>query len=497
MRPSTKKLLSTAVLAAILSACGGGGGGGSQSTGPDAPDPSPGPSAIDGAYQGLWIAEAYGRVVDIGGNRLRMLDYSSEFCLQAIDESDVDTGDVESLFRLSGDALLEFGSNGTASFSAPATRYDKAQALPASCAQGLTPMAGDAQYQRDPVRDLRLFAQLLDEYSIYPALRGVEVSGLLAEQSALLTQDSSDEALLEALYQLALPFGDIHTSVESDEALVKVFNKTPLDFRLADEWMELESVQPPLTLSQVGAVNRYIGEERARDRAVTLDYAESEGDIRRAAKDLLTWYVADGIGYLAIDAMTGFGDVEDNADELARLEAALDAALGDLRDVQALIVDVRRNGGGKDFLSLAIASRFAANETLAYRKQARLGSARSESVDVFLSPRGSLQYLGPVFLLTSAHTASGAEVFTLAMRALPQVTLVGEATQGGLSDQLDKQLSNGWKASVANEFYLSAEGEWFEGAGIPVHVEVPQFDRGARLAGVDPGLEAVIELLAQ
>jgi C-terminal processing protease CtpA/Prc len=276
-----------------------------------------------------------------------------------------------------------------------------------------------------------------------------------------------------------------------------VLNKPVYADRLFSEWLEQESVTPPLSTSQVAAANSYIGAQLELERAITLSYTGNSAIVQSAASDLLTWYAVDDIGYLAIDAMLGFGDVEDNDDELAALESALDRAMNDLRDTQALIVDVRRNGGGKDFLSLAIASRFTGNETLVFHKQARLGSGRTALADVLVEPRGDFQYLAPVFVLTSNQTASAAEVFTLAMHELPQVTLVGEATQGGLSDQLDKQLSNGWPASVANEYYLTPQGESFEATGIPVDLEVLQLSLEARLAGVDAGLEAVIRLLQE
>ena len=100
-----------------------------------------------------------------------------------------------------------------------------------------------------------------------------------------------------------------------------------------------------------------------------------------------------------------------------------------------------------------------------------------------------------VVLLTSTGTTSGAEVFTLAMRALPQVTLIGEPTQGAISDKLQKQLTNGFEVGLSNEYYLSPEGDWFESAGIPVAVEVPQFDPALREQGVDAGLEAAAAFL--
>jgi hypothetical protein len=338
-------------------------------------------------------------------------------------------------------------------------------------------------------------AQLIQEYSIYPELRGIDVQMLLDGQLNSLSSDSNDEALAEALFQLLSPFADIHATVETSVGLVKVLNKPSFVDRLFAEWLSLEGLMPPISNAEVAQANTYIGEQLDLDRAITLSYADSDSDIRHAANDLLTWFVVDGIGYLAIDAMIGFSDSEDTDDELAALESGLDRAMQDLRDAQALVVDVRRNGGGADFLSLAIASRFVANETIAYSKQARLGTGRGELIDVFLSPRGAVQFLNPVFVLTSTQTASAAEVFTLAMRALPNVTLVGEATQGGLSDQLDKSLTNGWPASIANEYYLSPEGELFEISGIPVDLEIPQFSPEARQAEADLGLEAVIEAL--
>lgn len=492
MRTFRHKPLAVLTLSAVLTACGGGG----SSTRSEPGAGGPAPSAIAAQYQGLWIAEGYGKVLDIGGSSLRILDYTSDFCVPFVSANGVDTADVEDLYRVTDEGLEEYGSTGTPAFSAPGVVFAPTEALPPSCENGLTPTEGDSGYQRDPARDLQLFAQILEEYGIYPELRGISAADLYAAQATVISANSSDEALLEALYQMAEPLADIHLTVESDLGLIKVLNKPSLVYVLANEWLAESGLSLPISNAQAADMNAYIETQIALDREVTLSYAPGPGAIRQAANDQITWFENQGLGYLAIDAMLGFGDPEDNEDDLAALEAALDEALSDLQDVAALIVDVRRNGGGKDFLSLAIASRFAANETLAYRKQARLGSGRAELVDVYVSPRGDVQFLGPVILLTSATTASAAEVFTLAMRELPQVVVLGEATQGGLSDQLDKKLTNGWSASVANEYYITPAGEVFEGMGIPVDIEVPQFLREARLDETDTGIEAAIELLS-
>jgi hypothetical protein len=477
-------------LALGLGACGGGGGGGGGVDG----QLSPGTAGIDSRYRGIWLAEAYGRVIEIGSASVRWLDYTSDFCLAADTADGVTTADLEQFYRLDGDQLEAFGANGTAELSAPGERFSRADALPDSCQAGVAPLAGEAGYQRDAARDLKLYAQLLGEYSIHPELRGVDISALYAEISPTIGANSADEALVEALFELTAPLADIHTSVDTPLGLVRVENKPTLDWLLFDEYLAREGLSGPLTPAQVDAANAYIGAQRDRDRAVTLSYAADGQPPRQGGRGQLTWFANAGIGYLAIDAMTGFAAEEDNGAQLAALDAALDAALADLQDVTALVVDLRRNGGGQDFLALAAASRFAANETLAYRKQARLGTGRTEAVDVYLSPRGR-QYLGPVVLLTSASTVSGGEVLALALRALPQVTVLGERSQGAFSDVLEKQLTNGFAVRLANEYYLDPEGRSFETLGVPVDVAVAQFDPQLRRAGVDPGIEAALVLL--
>jgi len=43
---------------------------------------------------------------------------------------------------------------------------------------------------------------------------------------------------------------------------------------------------------------------------------------------------------------------------------------------------------------------------------------------------------------------STAEIFTLATRQFPQVVVIGEPTNGGLSDILDFDLPNGWSLGL-------------------------------------------------
>jgi C-terminal processing protease CtpA/Prc len=94
------------------------------------------------------------------------------------------------------------------------------------------------------------------------------------------------------------------------------------------------------------------------------------------------------------------------------------------------------------------------------------------STDVFLDPTDNvdLAYDGDVILLTSRSTVSAAEIFTMSMMQLPQVTLMGRPTSGELSDILARELPNGWQIGLSNEVYAAPDGVVYEIVGIPPHV---------------------------
>ena len=119
------------------------------------------------------------------------------------------------------------------------------------------------------------------------------------------------------------------------------------------------------------------------------------------------------------------------------LNEALDRVMADLSDTDAIIIDIRTNGGGFDALGLEIAGRFFDQRRLVFRNKARKGDGYNEEVEIYQGPTVENPYTKPNYLLTSGETGSAAETFTIAMRSLPYVTLVGETTEGILSDVLD------------------------------------------------------------
>ncbi|MEM9234508.1 MAG: S41 family peptidase, partial [Pseudomonadota bacterium] len=204
--------------------------------------------------------------------------------------------------------------------------------------------------------------------------------------------------------------------------------------------------------------------------------------------------VEDGIGYIAIVSEGGYTD-EDEDDEFAALDAAMDRAIGHFEEnnAEAVIVDLSVNFGGYDSISRAIASRFAEQRTFAYTKRAEDAPA-SPAVPLYINPSEHERFTGPVYLLTSDITVSAGEILTMSMRALPNVTHVGQKTRGALSDVLEKNLPNGWVLTLSNEVYTDSEGLLWEGRGIPPEIEIPVFDLDNPPAGHVDAVRAVVKL---
>lgn len=92
-----------------------------------------------------------------------------------------------------------------------------------------------------------------------------------------------------------------------------------------------------------------------------------------------------------------------------------------------------------------------------------------------------------IILLTGPLTASSAEIFTLAMRELSQVTVLGAPTAGALSDILDVTLPNGWTLGLSNQRCLDARGALFEATEMP-----PDLARPVDLAGFSAGRDSLL-----
>jgi carboxyl-terminal processing protease len=121
-----------------------------------------------------------------------------------------------------------------------------------------------------------------------------------------------------------------------------------------------------------------------------------------------------GIGWIAIRS---FGDY--------MAASAFDAALAELRDAPALIIDVRGNGGGDTAVARPIMGRFIAARAPYALMRRRAGRGLSAPWTEWVEPRGPFTYDRPVVVLCDRWSASMAEGFPMGMRGLGRARIVG------------------------------------------------------------------------
>lgn len=199
-------------------------------------------------------------------------------------------------------------------------------------------------------------------------------------------------------------------------------------------------------------------------------------------------WVEDSIGYVHI---YGFADGEKAFDQ--ETETMLDFFEG----AKGLIIDIRGGYGGEDIAGKTIAGHFADQRRLYMTTTIKNGPGPDDFTEPekwYVAPRGTSQFTQPVVLLTNRLTISARETFELAMLNLPQVTTVGDTTSGAFSNQINRELPNGWGYSISIGEWRAADGSSYEGKGIPPHIVV-QNQRADLLNGQDEALEAAISLL--
>ena len=198
----------------------------------------------------------------------------------------------------------------------------------------------------------------------------------------------------------------------------------------------------------------------------------------------------DGIGYIMIRHMsldTPFNTLSEPAMASAFAEVATA-----LSDAKALIIDLRYNPGGSDSVSFGIASHFVTEPLDVLSKTTRDGDTQTAPFIATVHPFGNSPLNQPTLVLTSNLTGSAAEIFTIALREQPQVTVMGENTSGGLSDILSFTLPNGWELGLSHQTYLTMDGTLYEGTGLPVNIPF-EIEAAPLARGEDPLLRAAFD----
>jgi carboxyl-terminal processing protease len=168
------------------------------------------------------------------------------------------------------------------------------------------------------------------------------------------------------------------------------------------------------------------------------------------------------------------------------------------RNARGLVIDLRDNGGGDAEAMTDIASAFLPAGTSLGRFTDRNGalvSTPQTRAALLLAADEITRFRAPVILLTSARTASAAEIFAAALRENDRVQVIGEQTCGCvLGIRRRHTLPDGGALDLSELDYTTAAGRRLEGAGLtPDEIIAPT--RADLRAGRDPIITRALDIL--
>lgn len=174
-----------------------------------------------------------------------------------------------------------------------------------------------------------------------------------------------------------------------------------------------------------------------------------------------------------LDGNIGYIDLRMFADASEAGETAI-AALNFLANCDALIFDLRQNGGGSPSMIQLISS-YLFDDVQHLNSFYIRKSDKTRQFWTQAQVRGPKLTDLPVFVLTSSRTFSAAEEFTYNLKNMERATIVGETTGGGAHpvefrrfDEYDVEMSLPYGRAI-NPI---TQTNW-EGTGIAPHIKVP------------------------
>jgi C-terminal processing protease CtpA/Prc len=247
-----------------------------------------------------------------------------------------------------------------------------------------------------------------------------------------------------------------YDGIKSVDEFARVLTK---DLRSVSKDKHIRVIHSPDMVRRIKIRQGKSEEERKKERERVI-----EGERQRNFGFQKMELLEGNIGYLDLRYFSGVSPSGETAV----------AAMNFLSNANAIIIDLRKNGGGNPSMIQLLSSYFFDDYTHLNSFENRGEDSLQQFWTLPYVP-GRSMYETDLYVLTSRRTFSGAEEFTYNMKNLERATIIGETTGGGAHPggfQIAKHDFLVW-VPTGRAVNPITETNW-EGTGIEPHISVPQ-----------------------
>lgn len=315
----------------------------------------------------------------------------------------------------------------------------------------LTSCITEPEYNNSPRGNFEALWKMIDEHYCFFREKQVNWDSIHRVYAPRFNDAMTDRQLFEVLDNMLAELRDGHVNLTSS-------------FNVARYWAFHESY--PSNYSDT-LIRRYLG----------TDYQ-----------------IASGLKYQILDDNIGYIRCETFQNSLG--DGNLDEILLALQPCNALIIDLRNNGGGLITSAEKLAARFTNRPVdvgFVRHKTGRAHDAFSPMQQQVLNPARGIRWQKRVAVLTNRMVFSAANEFVKYMKCCPLATIVGDHTGGGAGLPFSSELPNGWNVRFSACPMFDRYGNSTEDGIAPdVNVSLSEADF---LRGTDTIIEAAREKL--
>ena len=322
--------------------------------------------------------------------------------------------------------------------------------LPAACSWNEE--AKDREFANTPQGNFMALWTIMDErycfFDLKKEMLGVDWNEVKKRYAASISDDLSDKSLFEILCNMIGELRDGHVNLTS-----------VYDYGRNWSW----KTDYPANFSK-DLQNKYLG-----------------NNYIIAGNGYYYRVLEDNIGYLVVESF-----------ENSTSSGRLNVMFNNMALCNGLIIDIRDNGGGDLTAAEFLASHFTEKKVTVGYSCYKTGPGHNDFSKMYrneLSPaKEDLRWIKPVVLLINRGCFSSANDFAFTMKALENVTLMGDTTGGGGGLPMSSELPNGWVVRFSSAPTYDAEMNHVE-FGIAPDIRVDMKDEDIQ-AGVDTYMEA-------